>query len=446
MYNVGMKSRKTKGNSESYKQLLGSLAQNGVLLSDKYSYTRGHSFGGAFDTVLQKHVLLGISTSSKVWALEDNRIRYLVEWCKSLSRKIGDPEMDKLESPLSELDCGRIADKFPDENIFFADWDSMQYHKFTNIVFLDHDEEPVEEALLCSCSIIVLEQHENFITLLIHKGNGQSKIIYSIKPKVDFIYAEDTIHKIAISRGNSFGNTISFLAIISNNPINIFYESLSKLIGRVFFEFDKNNIKTISNSQIHKHNWPMTVNVHKEYYTQQDIQDNVLAKDARYSIHDYIIEQAKLQFDVVFYDHGSLEIADVIGFKNGAIRFYHCKKQSGPIPNCSVDDLYEVCGQSVKSVNWANRGLLIKQICDRADYNNSHDKIKKGSLELIKSILNSFDNPIIPIEITIVQPGLKTENLFGTQLAAFERIKILLSGVESFLKDVSSCNLSIMCS
>lgn len=71
IYNIGMKSRKTRGNGESYKLIMGSLAQTGVLPSDKYGYTRGHSFGGGFDSILQKDVLLGISTSSKVWSLEE---------------------------------------------------------------------------------------------------------------------------------------------------------------------------------------------------------------------------------------------------------------------------------------------------------------------------------------------------------------------------------------
>jgi hypothetical protein len=105
-----------------------------------------------------------------------------------------------------------------------------------------------------------------------------------------------------------------------------------------------------------------------------------------------------------------------------------------------------VFGQAVKSVNWANRGLLKKQMYDRADQNNSHTKIKKGNLQLIKTILDSFDNPILPVEITIVHPGLKIQNLIANQVAALEKIKLLLSAAESFLKDVSSCQLSVLCS
>ncbi|WP_461137400.1 DEAD/DEAH box helicase, partial [Spirosoma terrae] len=446
MFNLGMKSRKVKGNSESYKQLLGSLAQKGLLPSDKYTYTRGHSFGGAYDTILKRDVLLGISTSSKVWSLEDNKIKDLVEWCQNIARKVGDPEMDKLESPLSELDSGKLINSFPLNKIFFADWDASQYHKLTKIVFLDLDDEAVNSALICSCSISIHSQAANEVVLLINKGDIKSKIIYRIKPKIDFVYAEDTDHKIAISTGSTFGNTTNFLSLLNGNPINLFYEDLSKQVGRVLFEFNSDNLKSILPEQIIAHSWPLTVNINKEFFTDDDLTANATNNDQRISIHDYIIELAKVEFDAVFYDHGSLEIADVIGLRKDRIQFYHCKKQTGDTPSCNVDDIYEVCGQAVKSVHWAHRKLLIKQIYERAEQNDSHNKIKKGTLQQIKDILDSFDNPIVPVEITVVQPGLKTINLSGQQKPAFERIKILLSGAESFLKDVSSCKLSVICS
>lgn len=141
-----------------------------------------------------------------------------------------------------------------------------------------------------------------------------------------------------------------------------------------------------------------------------------------------------------------MEIADVIGLSNQKIQFYHCKKQDGITPRVSIDDIYEVCGQAVKSVNWAHRKLLIRQLYDRADQNDTSIKIKKGTLANIKAILDSFDNPILPVVITIVQPGLKTTNLNTQQQGAFERIKTLLSGADTFLQDVSQCKLHILCS
>ena len=89
---------------------------------------------------------------------------------------------------------------------------------------------------------------------------------------------------------------------------------------------------------------------------------------------------------------------------------------------------------------------MINQLITRADKNKSASKIKKGSLALIKTILESFANPVIPVEIIIVQPGLKRDNHVASQKDAFQRISILLSGAEEYLKSVSQCELKVMCS
>ena len=446
MYNLGLKSRKNKGNSESYKQIMGSQAQAGVLPSDKYSYTRGHSFGGAYDTVLKRNVILGITSSSKVWSLDEKKIKYFVEWCAELARKIGDPEMDKLTLLLSDLDSGTIVDEFPNVPVFFADWDAKQYYHDTKVVFVDADGEAVETSPVFACEINVVSQSKTLTVLSVSKNGIECRLNYTLMPKAKFEYAHDTLFKIAVTRGAHFGSTSTFLAIINETPINLFYQNLSKLDGKVLFEFNKEKLRTINIDRIKSHTWPANVDIKKEFYTPTQLAANKISGKNDLSIHDYIIELAKKEYDVVFYDHGSLEIADVIGLKKGKAQFWHCKKQDGDRPRCSVDDIYEVCGQAVKSVNWANRNLLVKQMYDRADNNNSNEKLKKGTLQDLKAILESFDNPIIPVEITIVQPGLKTNGFDTNQQKAFESIKLLLSGGESFLQDVSSCTLSVLAS
>jgi len=389
-YNLGLRSRKNKGNSESYKQLLGSQAQLSVVPSDKFSYTRGHSFGGAFDSVLKKTVMLGVSTNSKVWTLADNKIKYFVEWCADIARKVGDPEMDKLDSPLSDLDTGKILEQFPEEQVFFADWDHAQYNRNTAVVFLDLDDEVADEALLCSCDVIVVNKTPSILILEIVRNNIVARLEYTLNPKANFNYAHDTLHRIAVNKGISFGKPEAFLSIINENPINLFFEDLSKLVGRVYFPFRSDGFITFDVAQIKKTSWPSDVNVKKEYYTDAEKLANSASTNPLRSIHDYVIDVAIQDYDVVFYDHGSLEIADVIGMKEGKVKFWHCKKQTGDQPNCSIEDMYEVCGQAVKSVNWANRKLLLTQMIDRADRNNSNSKIRKGTLADAKRVFHKL--------------------------------------------------------
>lgn len=442
LYNVGMKSRKTKGNDEAYKQILGSLAQKGVLPSDKFSYTRGHSFGAGYDSVLKKEMMLGVSTSSKVWSLEEKKIIYFIEWCNAIATKINDPSMDGLSMPLSDLDTGIVVQEIPAENIFFADWDAPIYEKNTIVGFMDDDGVIVEEALLCSCDISIGARTAKEVELEISKNGTVVRIVFSIYPTVSYYYHADTACKLYIKQ-HSFGkDPDAFLEILNESPIHLFFEDLSSLSGKVYYKSNL-DISIFPPDKITQVSWPSNVNIQKEFYTAEErknLPSTILA------IHDYILETAKAEFNAVYYDHSSLEIADVIALRKGLVRFYHCKKQDGDEPRCSVDDMYEVIGQAVKSVHWANRKILNKQLVARADSNKINEKIKKGSLALIKAILDEFESPNIPVEIVIVQPGLKSTGHTTNQADAFRRINILLSGADEYLKAVSSCQLKVMSS
>lgn len=444
LYNVGMKSRKTKGNYEAYKQILGSLAQNGVLPSDKYSYTRGHSFGSGYDSVLKKEMMIGVSTSSKVWSLDEKKIIHFIGWCDDLAAKITDASMDTLVMPLSDLDTGTVVNEIPAETIFFADWDATIYEKNTVVGFFDDEGTFVEEALLCSCDIVVGSRTGNELDLEIRKDVGVARLIFGIDPTVSYRYHEDTPCKLFVKQNTFAKDPDVFLSIMRESPIHLFFEDLSSLAGKVYYKSNL-DIDFFPVSQITQVPWPANVNVRKEFYTAEE-RKNLAAGSPALAIHDYILESAIAEFDAVFYDHSSLEIADVIGFKKGQVKFYHCKKQDGDNPRCSVDDMYEVIGQAVKSVHWSNRKILNKQLVARADINKVGEKIKKGSLTIIKEILNDFDSPNLPVEIVIVQPGLKSTGHSTNQADAFKRISILLSGAEEYLKAVSSCQLRVMSS
>jgi superfamily II DNA or RNA helicase len=65
-------------------------------------------------------------------------------------------------------------------------------------------------------------------------------------------------------------------------------------------------------------------------------------------------------FDVLIDDDRSGEIADLVGLKedgaNLSVTLVHCKYSAGA-PGNRVHDLYEVCGQAVRSAKWRQKGL-----------------------------------------------------------------------------------------
>lgn len=445
IFNVGMRSRKTKGNDEAYRQVLGPSAHRTVSPIDNLSYTRGHSFGGGYDPILQKDMLLGISAAGKVWSLDEKKVMYLVEWCRGLARKIADPAMDDLNVPLSELDAGEIINAFPDMEVFFVGWHHILYERNMSVAFVDDDGIIFVECLLISCQVIPVDATKNELLFSIRKGQYESQIRYILDPVVDYDYVDGCPIKIHVLHGAHTKGPKSFLDILNSYPMTIHYEDLSLLSGKVLFS-SRAETKGFSCENFIKEAWPTTVNVRKEFYTVDEIAGFPDGAQPLMAIHDYILSKAADEFEVVFYDHASLEIADVIGFGNGVVRFYHCKKQDSDDPRCSVDDMYEVIGQAVKSANWSNRKIMLQQLVERAEKNGTVQKIRKGTLNDIRRILETFDNPMIPVEIVIVQPGLKSDNHHRNQVAAFERINKLLSGAQTYMSAVGQCKLKVMCS
>ncbi len=117
---------------------------------------------------------------------------------------------------------------------------------------------------------------------------------------------------------------------------------------------------------------------------------------------------------VVFYDHGSGEIADFVSFQQNddetVIRLYHCKKSGGPKPGERVDDVYEVCGQTVKSLIWVSVDKLLARVNDRNSRRADSVFLKGGKTELRVLVGKSKSMPV-RFEIVAVQPGISQRRL-----------------------------------
>ena len=144
------------------------------------------------------------------------------------------------------------------------------------------------------------------------------------------------------------------------------------------------------------------------------------------SVHTYLIDTlGASDADVVYYDHGSGEIADFVTLKKEGekllVRLYHCKKAGGASASHRVDDVYEISGQAVKSAIWASRQTLLERIRRRFQGGTGSHTFVKGDLALLTRLL--VDTPEIhtSYEVHAVQPGLKKSGLpvaMGNVLAA----------------------------
>ena len=107
---------------------------------------------------------------------------------------------------------------------------------------------------------------------------------------------------------------------------------------------------------------------------------------------------------IIFYDHGTGELADFLTLASRVddvlATLFHCKASSARNTRDRVDDLYEVCGQAVKSARWVDRKLML----GRLENEPHRARYSSGSMEQARTLL-SGDLPL-SLQITLVQPGL----------------------------------------
>ena len=110
----------------------------------------------------------------------------------------------------------------------------------------------------------------------------------------------------------------------------------------------------------------------------------------------------------ILFDHGSGEIADYIAIQEKEdhliARLYHVKRKGAVGYNSSMEDIYEVAGQAVKSVTWLKtKGKFVDRIKYR--YSVGHCIPVRGDIrECINTLRDSRKR--LTAYIVIVQPSL----------------------------------------
>lgn len=141
-------------------------------------------------------------------------------------------------------------------------------------------------------------------------------------------------------------------------------------------------------------------------------------------------------------------MADIVAIKNEQdhiiLKLIHCKYSSENEPGARVGDLYEVCGQCVKSIKHKHNGMsklktqLIRRNKQRMD-RHGVSRFVIGDEELLKKITKESETKKVVFEVAIVQPGLSKERVSP-------EILTLLSSTYEYLQDTSNASLEVFCS
>jgi hypothetical protein len=237
-----------------------------------------------------------------------------------------------------------------------------------------------------------------------------------------------------------YGRTVKALEhyLYGETP-SIWFANGDYMEGNSYYEL-KNIIQPFSSDNIID-NWDwlgVDLNVESQDYNPKKTN----------SIQYYVIEKLKQSnYDIIFDDDGSGEISDVITLKKEAdkivVELYHLKYAIDGKTSNQIKNLYEVCGQVQKSVNWKFKKSkeILEHILRRESlrtHKGLESRFEKGNTT---DIINMLDlaTQRFPLEfkIFLVQPGLsKTSN-------SIEQMT-LLGVTENYLLDRALINLKVI--
>jgi superfamily II DNA or RNA helicase len=416
IFNSGLANRLSEG--ESYKISSGSDVSKAIDSDSGKMYSPGHVFCKAEEADTQ--ITIGYSSGSKIWSSQYGNIREMVKWFDLNGDKISNKQaVVKTNTNYDLIPMPSELEKFPND-IFMWDFNQQSYVNPHYLLSVDGQK---ELGTILDIDISIESVTSSEIHLRVDTINTKYTLIRSINGK----FTSSIEDELLISVGRQ---SLPLSMYLNEFPLSFYTSSLGLIVGNEISKYDYDlpafNSNKIINIDWAKYNTNLSMEFKSTAYTgnENSIQDTVgeilMSDDA---------------FNYVIFDHGSGEIADYLSISvldnEIIVSLYHAKGKSSVQLNSSVGDVYEVLGQSIKSLIWLkNKGTLLTKLRNRQK--SGHGIFIKGDIDLLDKDLKKN----IPIRGRVVacQPSLTN------RIALPEKIGEVLSATSMKIKNSAVAN------
>jgi len=395
-FSVGMRKRHKLGQIESYRMISGPSADKAIQQTDGRIFDRGHCFGKAIED--GNEITIGVSTSSKVWSNTYDRIPELLDWCNRLAEKIESRRVPITGSRLDLLSAGEELVRVP-SGVIAMIWAANVYHDPPPVLYSLPNGRVVEANLL-DFGLEIIDSREGSVTFAIKNGEVEWRGVFSLDDINLFQAATEDQPDLVVHRANEDVWIEDYL----NEELPSFYTSdLSAIEGTNFFPVPT-DLEPFANDSFESVDWAQAA---------VDIAKEKPSGDGDRSIFEWLQERlVASSASLVFCDDGSGEMADFITIhpteKGPRVKLFHCKGSGDRTPGNRVDDLYDVCGQAVKSSVWLKPDHFLNRLKHRATLDSVTGYVK-GDEATAHDLLSQENRQQVQFEMYIVQPGVKKE-------------------------------------
>lgn len=391
--------------------------------------TKSNIFGKGFENGEQ--VSIGCSYKGKVWAMDNDSLDKWIIWCKKIGSKILDDTINTNCVMNTAMQTEEL-EEYPDTPVLSVEWPVELLRKNETKITIKSNN---WEDKIINCELLIHQQQNGdnkTINIQLKTQSHLSLITARIIKKGEVIFSSSDYLTLIIGE-----QTFPLIDFFNEYPPTIFLSDTSVIDGsfryypseEYAYKYEKNNIE----------DWDWNgVDISVESQTHEKL---------KHSIQYHTINKIKSDYDIIFDDDGSGEIADIIAIKNNdnkelIIDLFHCKyctKKDGIAkPGARVDDIYQVAGQAEKSVKWmSDKEKLITRLVEREKMRlgqGKQSRIDKGRYEDLIHLSKIARYSTFKLGISIVQPAISKSMISDDLL-------IILGATAAYIEEISGIKL-----
>lgn len=416
-----------------YRMFAGIDIADGITGAIKGSAIKSNLFGIGYEN--GHDISIGCSYKGTIWARWVEDINFWKEWCNKQAEKILNQSInttDILKGALVSEEI-KVRPAIVPYRIDFPVAIEEDWNGSINMMT------PLSDSNSNFMNIGLLTFNETS-TLNFFVGNNTFQEIFSLN-------ITGTGYSISHKKGSNItiqlsrNKKMSLSNFFQENPPIIWFVDGSSLEGNFIVKSKSARPIKFSQKNIIVWNWSGT-DIKKESQGSTKMVDSI-----QYKLISELKSSGK--YCLIFDDDGSGEIADVIAIQEDTINkkllfeLYHCKYSGEAHAGARVGDLYEVCGQTEKSIKWASNpknifDRLMKREHDRSN-NNKSTRYELGNDPLLFTLKKKLKFYSSTFKVYIVQPGVNHSQIT-------DAMHQVLCSSEAYLQDTYAIPLTLICS
>lgn len=375
---------------------------------------------------------IGVSLKGRIWSYRiAPTIKHWINWCDHVGSKLSDPGIN-VEEVMRGFIRPKVVETRPPYVAIGLEWPWE--------VFLNVSE---ETRVVWGGDAWPLIDSDLVITKFSDKGPIQFEVTTpKWKAGYNILFSDGGIkyHAIAAEIEIVTPRSRTLLSkYLTEHGLSILFEQDATVVPPGMLLKPDRDLPPFSFDNLIVIDWS-GVDLRKESWGPNRDENSVQARAV-----DYV--KGIADWEIVIDDDGPGEIADVVAMRIDGdrlmVELVHCKYSSGQLPGSRVADLYEVCGQTQKSVRWRRKNdFLFQRLISRERnrislYGRSGFIVGNGNT--LYRIAESARMLKPDFRMVIAQRGLSKEAVSEQQLD-------LLGSTEVYLHEVANASLNVICS